>query len=427
MKKNVILYGVGNNVVSAFECLMSTGNIPVCLCDGNREKHYKKMKFFNRFHNTMNSDIVELEILPITEAVQRFPDYYLYISPSFAVKCEIIEFLLSENIIQNTDRIMNYEEYVRGCIWINAFDIWLRSDSNSIENRVCCSTDEEKIILGYNDQDITDDKVRENIEKYFMRRKRFFELQGLKKCKNCVAFTYIPKTEYINRIVLDGNGICQSKCTYCSFEKYKIRDIENYVKFFIKTCEELKKQGLLASDFTFSISLGEISINPKKKLIMDYVQNNAFGTQINSNAIKYDKGIEYLLTKGAYLIVSIDAGSVKTFKKVRGIDAYKKVLSNVKKYNAVGRVFVKYIFTIDGSNCGDNDIYGFVNFIQELKPTEPVMISYDMRYKGKERVSNDIINSMVKLVQSLKNIRQKYIYAWEGISVEVQNIIEEQL
>jgi sulfatase maturation enzyme AslB (radical SAM superfamily) len=55
-----------------------------------------------------------------------------------------------------------------------------------------------------------------------------------------------------------------------------------------------------------------------------------FGNMVYSNAIKYNDNIEkFLCEDKAKLTTSIDAGNLKTFKKIRGVMAFEKVLKNL--------------------------------------------------------------------------------------------------
>ena len=65
-----------------------------------------------------------------------------------------------------------------------------------------------------------------------------------------------------------------------------------------------------------------------------------------SNAINYSDEIAELIKNNiASLTTSVDAGSIKTFKKVRGVNQYLKVLKNLKKYYDLSpkNTVIKYI------------------------------------------------------------------------------------
>ena len=56
-------------------------------------------------------------------------------------------------------------------------------------------------------------------------------------------------------------------------------------------------------------------------------------TRIHSSCILYSKAVEKGLKNGCVdLIVSLDAGSKEKHKEVKGVDSYKKVWKNLKKY-----------------------------------------------------------------------------------------------
>ena len=85
-----------------------------------------------------------------------------------------------------------------------------------------------------------------------------------------------------------------------------------------------------------------------------------------SNAINYSEEIADLLKKNiASLTTSVDAGSIESFKKIRGVRQYTKVLTNLKKYYDCSpkNTVIKFIFT--ELNSTKEEVKGFVNDIKK--------------------------------------------------------------
>jgi hypothetical protein len=97
MESSVIIYGAGGNATKAFEHLTSVGIMPVCFCDGNKEKIGKTMSLYNPY-----GDDAELSILSIEDALEKYPDAKLYISPNYDVKWQIIDELTKKGGVVKT-------------------------------------------------------------------------------------------------------------------------------------------------------------------------------------------------------------------------------------------------------------------------------------------------------------------------------------
>ena len=77
---------------------------------------------------------------------------------------------------------------------------------------------------------------------------------------------------------------------------------------------------------------------------------------------------------GSFLNVSVDAGTRETYREVKGLDAYDRVLSHIRRYAQEGAVIeIKYILMPE--NCDRENIDGFLAFCKEISPPS----TYDQR------------------------------------------------
>jgi molybdenum cofactor biosynthesis enzyme MoaA len=68
---------------------------------------------------------------------------------------------------------------------------------------------------------------------------------------------------------------------------------------------------------------------------------------------------------GGGIMISVDAGTRETFKRIKGIDAFDKVWENIKKYYDFGsRMLLKYIFVDENSN--DTDVERFIKNVVNI-------------------------------------------------------------
>jgi len=98
---SIIFYGVGQNVRKNFDHWVEKGLKPICFADADIEKHHTACKNFGE----------NIEILPLLEAVSRYPDYILYCTQNannvFAVK----DYLLGVGVPENRIKILDKPHY----------------------------------------------------------------------------------------------------------------------------------------------------------------------------------------------------------------------------------------------------------------------------------------------------------------------------
>ncbi|MCI8536581.1 MAG: hypothetical protein HFG68_13655 [Hungatella sp.] len=82
---SIIFYGAGRNACEKFETWISKGLAPVCFADADIKKH----------HTPFVNDIM---ILPLMEAIEKYPDYELFCTQSSENLYDIKNFLLSIGI-----------------------------------------------------------------------------------------------------------------------------------------------------------------------------------------------------------------------------------------------------------------------------------------------------------------------------------------
>ena len=85
----LIFYGAGENASVCFSYWYALGNKPLCFADKNIELHYTLFKA---------SLCADLEILPLFEAISRFPDYELMLTQVRSSIDEVRKYLLELGI-----------------------------------------------------------------------------------------------------------------------------------------------------------------------------------------------------------------------------------------------------------------------------------------------------------------------------------------
>ena len=185
------------------------------------------------------------------------------------------------------------------------------------------------------------------------------------------------ETDKIHHITFGINPApCQAKCIYCStrLEKRKALDKTTDApafELFLKHIKHFRKKGLLADEIVWTLGAGEITIHPFRDKIYEAIGNDC--ARWLSNCFIYDPiiGINLNSNPRSELIFSIDAGTPKTWHKIKGVDNFNQVNENVLKYiqsanNHAEQIVLKYLL-LPGINDDIKNFSKFINFVNQLK------------------------------------------------------------
>jgi organic radical activating enzyme len=173
------------------------------------------------------------------------------------------------------------------------------------------------------------------------------------------------KDEKFDHISIEHHAKCNMRCSYCS-EIYYGGKVAKYDIF--QALNQLVNEDKIRDDCQVAWGGGEPTMSPNFKELVSFINNEIKPKtqRFFSNAINYSEEIANLLKNNiASLTTSVDAGSIKTFKKVRGVNQYIKVLKNLKKYHDVSKknTVIKFIFTENNSTM--EEIENFVHDVNE--------------------------------------------------------------
>ena len=142
---------------------------------------------------------------------------------------------------------------------------------------------------------------------------------------------------YMDRIVGDQtpitadvflSDVCNNACPYCTYKRHSddiIPSKEHFMSFeqFNLYADILLNKGIQGIILTGG---GEPTLNPDFKKITEWLENNEIHYGINTNFnIYYEFAPDYLK-------ISLDGYDRESYKQIRGVDAYDKVIENIKKY-----------------------------------------------------------------------------------------------
>jgi molybdenum cofactor biosynthesis enzyme MoaA len=115
------------------------------------------------------------------------------------------------------------------------------------------------------------------------------------------------------------------------------------------------------------------------------------------------------------IITDLSAGTAETFKKIKGVDCFDKVLGNLGQYaSSGGNVSVKYIL-FKGINDNIEEIEKFIDIAVRLKVS--VLLSKNF-VTIKTSIEQEQLDVFVKFIHSLKVRNVKFSLAEETFRSE---------
>ncbi len=209
-------------------------------------------------------------------------------------------------------------------------------------------------------------------------------------CVGCAQFregdyTVSPLIQYVNLSMYPAP--CQSRCIYCEVAKnvpvMESDTVKKGYDLIFATLELAERSGIISPNAIWQISSGEIAIHPYRDRIMKLVERKR--AVFYTNCMKYDEAIARNLhdEPNSAINLSIDSGTAETWKKVKGLDNFDRVLENLVKYHAAstrpGQITMKYIVMPD-----INDLYeDYLSLMEIMKALEVkhLTLSQDIRTK----------------------------------------------
>lgn len=233
---------------------------------------------------------------------------------------------------------------------------------------------------------------------------------------NCVGCVFLEekewdKEDYINFLQFNYWVQCNSKCTYCyEVQNKKIFDkIKPYNS--VPVVKDMIDKGILRPGGEVSFGGGEPTIAPEFEELIKLLTVSGFqNMRIHSSGIKFSPAIEEAIRKGVLnVVISIDAGCDKTYKKVKQVNAYKKVIENMKKYaeantEKYGLMTSKYII-IPNVNDNRKEIDMWIDSVVKIGGKWLALDIEDIWYKNNRSTISayylDLVNYVINRANQL--------------------------
>jgi glycosyltransferase involved in cell wall biosynthesis/organic radical activating enzyme len=420
-------------------------------------KIYNKILRFDSITNHFNTKRIDGYINAISEILQINNSIILDLSNEITVQCfgtilylinksdNNLKILLLKYLDKITSSEIKYKFYniynARNSNFKFAFSIFL-SDATFYEKieklhycfntHLSCKDLKESIffgpeeIIGCCKRFFFDNKMKGDIIllknnsainlKSIIDRKREVEnlinSENFNECEGCPYLKRFEKKEKdnINYISIENFTYCNMRCTYCSPKYYGGKDPLYDTNVILS---ELLESDYLSNDVHIVWGGGEPTLKPKFDLINEKLLSNDKISKIRvlTNSLKYSESLKNLSKNSKIRIVtSIDAGSNKKFKEIRGKGEILSVFQNLSTYNnsifSPENLTIKYIITND--NFDSDELDEFIRLLKLYKfHNNFIQISCNFKFN----IPNEkIIFSIYELAAKLLTNGFNYIY-----------------
>ncbi|GHU41383.1 hypothetical protein FACS1894111_03590 [Clostridia bacterium] len=383
--KQTIFYGAGKNAEDNFSAWTDLGMIPVCFADADKTKHYSK------FQSS------EIDILPLEEAILKYPDFELYVTPT-SEKWESIAAYLAKwgGVPLAAIKFFEPVEYRKGCPSMGRCFITY--------NKIgCCCVP------------VYRDNFEFEINSDYRLNFRYFEEKSkaviddwrnnrpsiCDGCPNLIFGIYdiAPVVEELNISSKDNADFCNTKCIYCSsFPKPEQATYEERGREVIAMLETAHS---LYPDHKFRVyvSGGDIAVAPFRDKLFDVLKKYAWNADIYSNSAVYcEAAAEQLRDGQSAYVTTLDSTIREKFAEIKGVDCLPKVLENIKRYSEAAvdkrQINIKLI-VLDGIYENFEEMGGVVDFVESIGAN--LWLSCNV-YNADKRLSDGMFEMTVRLL-----------------------------
>lgn len=265
------------------------------------------------------------------------------------------------------------------------------------EIRMCCSNASGPVFYPNYDGSGVDWKYVYNVRKKCIKEiNSFFSKKSYPdECKGCFEIESSLKDEKIKdfpniveKIYFQNYMSCNAKCSYCTFADEE----RGYRYKVLPLVKSLIDDKILSQNAHIYMSGGETTISPEfEELLFTLLNYLNSRIEIITSGIKYCNSIEQgFIQNQLTMLLSIDAGTRDTYKKIKQVDAFGSVVNNLRRYTqasdyAKQYITLKYIL-VDDINDNINEITAFFNLVLELG-IQTVRLDVDFQ---KYSLSNDV-------------------------------------
>jgi len=186
----------------------------------------------------------------------------------------------------------------------------------------------------YHGEPVDWDEIFELKKAYVEENKRGIINPKCEGCFNISENEWKEDEHYFTYLHFNHWTHCNCNCIYCFTEDNKKFYNESRYYSVLPIVKDLFEKKLFRPGGEITFAGGEPTILDEfEDLINLLLDNNAERIIIHTSGIKYSPALARGIKKGVIdVVVSLDSGCEATFKTIKGINAYKKVVDNLKLY-----------------------------------------------------------------------------------------------
>ncbi len=197
-------------------------------------------------------------------------------------------------------------------------------------------------------------------------------------CRHCVELETKEweEKQKISEIYFLHWDHCNCACIYClqkehgSFLLKEPRSSRHYDAFPL--VKDLYNKKLVSKDVHVELVGGDLCMLNETEDIISLALDNGVGRiSFHSSVVDYSKGLERALREAPTdFDCSIDCGSRESYRKIKQIDAFDRVVANLKRYancheSAPDKIISKYII-IDGVNDNIEELEQWLQITKDI-------------------------------------------------------------
>ena len=197
---------------------------------------------------------------------------------------------------------------------------------------------------------------------------------------------------------------CQLDCIYCHTHDQK--KFLNSLKPWkiLPVLQDALKQNMLSYNGNVNITGGEPTILKEfPDLMKFFLEKTNIFIMINSAAVDYSKWIRKgLEQRRAAVTISLDAGTRETYKRIKNVDYFKKVINNIKKYKkgldpiSASLIGMKYIF-IPGYNDTLEEVTAWLKIVEDLGLTN-IQLELEHHWYEKNKYLPENVKEYIQMI-----------------------------
>lgn len=224
-------------------------------------------------------------------------------------------------------------------------------------------------------------------------------------CGECPAVEtkiWPQKKFLVDKTTLNTWSACNLKCHYC-FVAHPDFKPSRVTYDLYAVMEDMLSGGHMDPDGSLTWGGGDISALPDFNKVSALFTEWGVRQAYKTSAYKYLRGVALALDKKLGLVeVSVDAGTAETYAKIKGKDAFSRVVENLHQYRQHGDIQLKFIAEKD--NLNQRDITGFVDLACALNIQSVVVTPEWTQCRNKELSTPQFCEQIADLILRLRQV-----------------------